>query len=57
MFNGEMKETDSNGTAIFYFVCIGTNQQYVVNATGFIPQIVDLDVSGTESITVTMEAI
>lgn len=55
-FNGETKETDSAGTAIFYYVAGGTNQEYIVTATGYVSQVVDLDVTATATVNVAMIA-
>lgn len=53
-FNGETKETDSSGTAIFYYVSAGVNQEYTVSADGYISQVVDLDVTATATVNVSM---
>ena len=53
-FNGETKETDSTGTAVFYYVSAGTNQEYSVTATGYTEQTVDLDVTATATVNVAL---
>ena len=53
-FNGETKETDSTGTAVFYYVSAGTNQEYTVTATGYTEQTVDLDVTATATVNVAL---
>lgn len=56
-FNGETIETGSAGTAVFYYVKSGVNQQYTVAAEGYVSQEVDLDVTATATVTVTMTAV
>lgn len=55
-FNGETKETDSAGTAVFYRVASGTNQEYTVEADGYSSQTVDLDVTASATVNVAMIA-
>lgn len=55
-FNGETKETDASGSAIFYYVSAGVNQEYTVTATGYVSQIVDLDVTASATVNVSMIA-
>ena len=55
-FNGETKETDSAGTAIFYYVSAGVNQEYIVSKTGYVSQTVDLDVTATATVNVALIA-
>ena len=57
IFNGETLETNSLGQAVFYYVDAGVNQEYIVNASGYLSQTVDLDVTASASVTVTMEAV
>ena len=53
-FNGETKETDSTGTAIFYYVKEGVNQEYTVTAAGYVSQTADLDVTATATVNVSL---
>ncbi len=53
-FNGETKQTDSLGQAVFYYVSAGVNQEYVVSADGYATQEVDLDVTASASVAVGM---
>lgn len=55
-FNGETKETDSTGTAVFYYVSAGVNQEYVIDGTGYVSQTVDLDVTATATVNVALTA-
>ena len=55
-FNGGTIETDSAGQAVFYYVSAGQNLEYTVSADGYIATTVDLDVTATASVTVTMVA-
>jgi hypothetical protein len=55
-FNGQTQETNSAGTAIFYYVAGGVNQEYTVASTGYISQVVDLDVTATVTVNVAMIA-
>lgn len=55
-FNGETKETDSTGTAIFYYVQPGVNQEYTVIKSGYVAQTVDLDVTATATVNVALVA-
>lgn len=55
-FNGETKETDSSGTAVFYYVKSGVNQEYTVSGTGYASQTVDLDVTADATINVALTA-
>lgn len=55
-FNGETKETDSAGTAVFYRVQAGVNQEYVIEGTGYVSQTVDLDVTATATVNVALVA-
>lgn len=53
-FNGETKQTNAEGKAIFYYVSAGVNQEYVVSATDYTTQEVDLDVTASASVSVVM---
>lgn len=53
-FNGETKETDSSGTAVFYYVSAGVNQEYTVSATGYVSQTVDLDVTASATVNIAL---
>jgi len=53
-FNGETKETDSTGTAVFYYVNAGVNQAYTVVKSGYVSQEVDLDVAATATVNVAL---
>lgn len=53
-FNGETKETDSAGTVIFYYVVADVNQGYTVLKTGYTTQTVDLDVTTTATVNVSL---
>lgn len=53
-FNGETKETDLLGKATFYYILAGVNQEYIISATGYTTQTVDLDVTASASVTVVM---
>ena len=55
-FNGETKETDAAGTAIFYYIRSGVNQECVVTATGYVSQTVDLDVTASATVNVALVA-
>ena len=55
-FNGETIETGADGTAIFYYVKAGTNQEYIVSAEGYVSQTVDLDVTASATVTVSLIA-
>lgn len=55
-FNGETKETDSTGTAVFYYVSAGVNQEYTINKEGYVSQTVDLDVTATATVNVALVA-
>ena len=55
-FGGVTKQTDSSGVAIFYYINAGVNQSYEVWLSGYVSQDVDLDVTATAGVTVTMEA-
>lgn len=55
-FNGETKKTNSTGQAVFYYVFAGVNREYTVEATGYVSQTVDLDVTATASVSVIMTA-
>lgn len=53
-FNGETKETDSTGTAVFNYVQAGVNQRYTVVKTGYVSHDVDLDVTATATVNVAL---
>ncbi len=53
-FNGEIKETDSSGNAVFYYVDAGVNQDYSVIADGYTSVASDIDVTATTTISVVM---
>lgn len=55
-FNGETKQTDSSGNAVFYYVKEGVNQEYSVAMKGYVSQIVDLDVTATATVNVVLIA-
>lgn len=55
-FNGQTLETGAAGTAIFYYVTAGTNQEYTVIADGYATQTVDLDVTGDAAVSVALIA-
>ena len=55
-FNGETKQTGSAGTAVFYYVNAGVNQEYVVSKTGYVTQTVDYDVTATATVAVVLVA-
>jgi hypothetical protein len=55
-FNGETKETDAAGTAVFYYVSAGVNQEYTVIKSGYVSQAVDLDVTATATVNVALVA-
>lgn len=55
-FNGETKETDSTGTAVFYYVSAGVNQEYTISKAGYVYQAVDLDVTATATVNVALVA-
>ena len=54
-FNGETKETDSEGGAIFYYIEMGVNQEYTVTADGYETEEGELDITADVTVTVTME--
>jgi len=56
-FNGESLETGAAGTAVFYYVSAGVNQEYTVEADGYTTQTVDLDVTASSSVSVVMVAV
>lgn len=55
-FNGETKETDTNGQAVFYYVSAGVNQTYAISADGYAYTEADLDVTATTSVEVDLGA-
>lgn len=55
-FNGETKQTNATGTAVFYYVGAGVNQEYIIEKSGYISQTVDLDVTATATVSVTLVA-
>lgn len=55
-FNGESIYTSTLGVATFYYVSAGQNQEYSVEADGYVSQTVDLDVTASATVTVTMVA-
>jgi hypothetical protein len=55
-FNGESIYTSKLGVATFYYVSAGQNQTYTVSADGYVSQEVDLDVTASASVAVTMVA-
>lgn len=54
IFNGETKETDSTGTAVFYYIAAGTNQEYIVNADGYVSQTINLDVTDSATVNISL---
>lgn len=55
-FNGETKATGAAGTAVFYYVLPGTNQEYTVEADGYVTQTIDLDVTASATVSVALIA-
>lgn len=55
-FNGEALYTDSLGAAAFHYVSAGQNQTYTVSADGYLSQSVELDVTASAAVSVTMVA-
>lgn len=55
-FNDETKQTDSLGMTVFCYVKAGVNQEYSVAMKGYISQIVDLDVTASATVNVTLIA-
>jgi hypothetical protein len=55
-FNGQSIYTDSTGQAVFYYVYAGQNQEYSIEADGYVSQTVDLDVAASATVAVTMVA-
>jgi hypothetical protein len=55
-FNGETKETGVNGTAVFYYVSAGVNQEYTVELDGYVTRTVDLDVTASATVNVALIA-
>ena len=53
-FNGETKQTDSSGNAVFYYIESGVNQAYVVEADGYITQESYLDVTSTAKVNIVL---
>jgi len=53
-FNGESIDTGTAGTAIFYGVNAGTNQEYTIEATGYQTVTADYDVTAAATVTVAM---
>ena len=56
-FNGETKQTGTAGTAVFYYVQAGVNQTYTVEKLGYASQEIDLDVTASATVNVSMEAV
>lgn len=56
-FNGEELETDDTGTAIFYYVPAGQNQEYTVDADGYTSVEGEVDVTASATVEVEMEAV
>ena len=55
-FNGETKETDANGQAVFYYIKDGVNQEYTVSKSGYVSQTVDLDVTASATVEIELVA-
>ena len=55
-FNGESKETDASGQAVFYYVSAGVNQTYTVEADGYDTAEDDLDVTASATVPVDLGA-
>lgn len=55
-FNGETKETNSSGHAVFYYINAGVNQEYTVEKTGYTTVSSDVDVTATATVNVAMTA-
>lgn len=55
-FNGSAIATGATGTAIFYGVSAGTNQEYTVVCDGYATVTADYDVSATATVSVAMTA-
>lgn len=53
-FNGETKETDSSGNAVFYYVGSGVNQAYSVAADDYTTAESELDVTATATVSVVL---
>ena len=53
-FNGETKETDSSGNAVFYYVDTGVNQAYSVAADDYTTAESELDVTATATVSVVL---
>ena len=53
-FNGETKETDSSGNAVFYYVGLGVNQAYSIAADDYTTTESDLDVTATATVSVVL---
>lgn len=55
-FNGEELETDSAGSAIFYYVPSGQNLEYTVDADGYVSAEGEVDVTAAATVNVAMTA-
>jgi hypothetical protein len=55
-FNGETKQTAADGTAVFFYISEGVNQTYTIELEGYATHEADIDIAGTTTVTVTMEA-
>ena len=55
-FNGESLETDTAGSAVFYGVSSGTNQEYTVSKSGYVSQTADLDVTASVTVNIVLIA-
>lgn len=53
-FNGETKETNSSGVAVFYYVNGGVNQDYTVSKTGYTTVESDVDVTADTAVAVAL---
>jgi len=55
-FNGETKDTNSSGQAIFYYVSAGINQEYTVALTGYALVDSETDVTADSTVNVALTA-
>jgi len=55
-FNGETKQTGAAGTAVFYYIAAGVNQEYTVEKTGYATVESDTDVTATATVNVALTA-
>lgn len=55
-FHGETKETGAAGTAVFYYVSAGVNQEYTVTKSGYVTIEDEVDVTASTTINVALTA-